>query len=67
MHQDKISIIVPMYNVEEYIEQTIQSLLNQTYSNTEIILINDASTDKTGSIALSYTKKTKISVFFNRI
>ncbi|HDR6273082.1 bifunctional glycosyltransferase/CDP-glycerol:glycerophosphate glycerophosphotransferase [Bacillus cereus group sp. MYBK40-2] len=66
MHQDKISIIVPMYNVEEYIEQTIQSLLNQTYSNTEIILINDASTDKTGSIALSYTKKNKNIRFFQQ-
>lgn len=52
-----------MYNVEEYIEQTIQSLLNQTYPNIEIILINDASTDKTGSIASSYAQENKMSVF----
>ncbi|OAK35446.1 bifunctional glycosyltransferase/CDP-glycerol:glycerophosphate glycerophosphotransferase [Bacillus wiedmannii] len=59
MQQDKISIIVPMYNVEEYIEQTVQSLLNQTYSNIEIILIDDASKDNTANIALSYAEKNK--------
>ncbi|WP_086718107.1 glycosyltransferase family 2 protein, partial [Bacillus paranthracis] len=66
MHQEKISVIVPMYNVEEYIEQTIQSLLNQTYPNIEIILINDASTDKTGSIASSYAQENKNVRFFQQ-
>ena len=41
-NHDKISIIVPVYNVQEYLEECINSLLNQTYTNIEIILINDA-------------------------
>ena len=47
-----ISIIVPVYNVEKYLEPCISSLLNQTYKNIEIILINDGSTDKTEKILL---------------
>lgn len=43
----KISIIVPIYNAEKYIEKTVKQLLNQTYKNIEIILVNDGSTDKT--------------------
>ena len=41
----KISIVVPIYNVEEHLEQCIESLINQTYNNLEIILIDDSSTD----------------------
>lgn len=48
--QDKISIIVPVYNVEKYLNRCVNSLLNQTYSNIEIILIDDGSTDKSSSI-----------------
>lgn len=46
----KISVIVPIYNCEEYIERCLQSIINQTYKNLEIILINDGSTD--GSIKI---------------
>ncbi len=53
----KISIIIPMYNVEKYLERCLISINNQTYKNLEIILINDGSTDKTLSIAQEYTKK----------
>lgn len=52
-----ISIIVPMYNVEEYIDKCINSLLNQTLKNTEIILIDDGSPDNSGKIADEYAKK----------
>ena len=45
-----ISIIVPVYNVEDYLEQCISSLINQTNKNLEIILINDGSTDGSGNI-----------------
>lgn len=45
---DKISFVVPVYNVEKYIVRCIQSLVRQTYSNIEIILVNDGSTDKSG-------------------
>lgn len=49
-----ISIIVPVYNVESYLTQCIESLINQTYKNLEIILIDDGSTDKSGEICDLY-------------
>lgn len=45
-----VSIIVPVYNTEKYIEQCIQSILNNGYSNIEILAINDGSTDNSGAI-----------------
>ena len=53
----KISIIVPIYNVEIYLEECIESIVNQTYKNIEIILIDDGSTDKSGEICDKYSKK----------
>jgi len=53
----KISVIVPAYNVEQYISKCIESIVNQTYKNLEIIIINDGSTDKTGEICEHYSKK----------
>lgn len=46
----KISIVVPVYNAEAYLEESIESLMNQTYRNLEIILVNDGSTDSSGQI-----------------
>ena len=51
---DKISIIVPVYNVEKYLDECIQSIINQTHKNIEIILINDGSTDNSLSILRKY-------------
>lgn len=53
----KISIIVPVYNVEKYLDQCIQSIVNQTYKNIEIILIDDGSTDSSGQICDNYAQK----------
>lgn len=53
------SIIIPCYNVEKYICRTIDSVLNQTFNNYEIILINDGSKDNTGKILDEYRKKEK--------
>lgn len=50
----KISIIIPVYNVEEYLEDCVHSVLNQTYTNYEIILVNDGSTDNSGAICESF-------------
>ena len=48
--QEKISIIVPVYNVENYLERCVESILKQTYTNFELLLINDGSTDKSGDL-----------------
>lgn len=50
----KISIIVPVYNVEKYLRQCIESILTQTYTNLEIIIVNDGSTDESGKICSEY-------------
>lgn len=55
----KISIIIPAYNVEKYISQCLDSLVNQTYKNIEIIVINDGSNDRTLSIIQNYAKEDK--------
>ena len=54
MGVDLITIIVPVYNVEKYIRECIDSLLNQTYKNLEIILVDDGSKDKSGEICENY-------------
>lgn len=53
---EMISIIVPIYNVEKYLTECVESLLKQTYSDIEIILINDGSTDSSGKICEKYAK-----------
>ena len=54
---DLISVIIPIYNVERYLVKCIESVLKQTYSNLEIILIDDGSEDKCGKICEEYKKK----------
>lgn len=53
----KVSIITPMYNCEKFIGETIKSVINQSYKNWEMILIDDCSSDKTVEIAESFLKK----------
>lgn len=52
----KISVIIPVYNKEKYLSQSIESVLNQTYENFELILINDGSTDNSSNIIKKYSK-----------
>lgn len=51
-----ISIIIPIYNIEKYIRRCVESILSQTYSNLEIILVDDGSTDDSGIICDEYAK-----------
>ena len=61
---DLISIIVPVYNVEKYLDQCVESIINQTYKELEIILVEDGSPDNCGSICDSWAKKDdRIKVF----
>ena len=45
-----ISVIVPVYNVQKYVRKSVESILQQTYKNLEIILVDDGSTDESGKI-----------------
>ena len=56
---EKISILIPSYNSEKYIEKCLNNVLNQTYENLEIIVINDASNDKTEKILKDFKEKDK--------
>jgi glycosyltransferase involved in cell wall biosynthesis len=57
MHKCLVSIIIPIYNVEAYLSECIISVINQTYSNLEIILVNDGSPDNCGAICDAYAKE----------
>lgn len=62
----KISVIVPIYNVEKYLRKCLDSLVSQTYSDLEIILVNDCSTDSSLEICQEYQQKcSKIKLFSN--
>lgn len=56
---DLVTIIIPVYNVEKYLPQCIESVINQTYKNLEIILINDGSSDSSGKICEKYAEVDK--------
>lgn len=57
MKNSLISIIIPVYNVEKYLDKCLKSIINQTYTNLEIILIDDGSKDKSGSICDKFEKE----------
>ncbi|HHT7826143.1 TPA: glycosyltransferase [Streptococcus suis] len=55
--EELVSVIVPVYNVENYLSQCLDSIIHQTYKNLEIILVNDGSTDGSGKICDDYAAK----------
>lgn len=55
--QEKVSIIVPIYNVERYLRRCINSLLKQSYQNIEIVMVDDCSSDNSGAIAKEYSEQ----------
>lgn len=59
MKQPRVSVLMPAYNVQQYIGEAIESILNQTYSNIELIVVNDASTDNTWDVVREYAKNDK--------
>ena len=64
--QKLVSIIIPVYNVEKYIEECICSIKKQKYSNIEVILVDDGSTDRSGSICDAITKNDKRFYVFHK-
>lgn len=61
-----VSIIIPCYNQAKYLEETLYSILNQTYSNWECLIINDGSTDETEKIAQQFLKKDQRFKYFHK-
>lgn len=62
--QHKISIVIPVYNVKQYLEECVNSAINQTYENIEILLVDDGSTDGSGELCDAYQEKdSRIKVF----
>ncbi|MEC4115183.1 glycosyltransferase [Myroides pelagicus] len=61
-----ISIIIPVYNVEAYLTECLESLVNQTYTNLEIILINDGTKDNSAEICKLYAEKDKRIIFLEK-
>ena len=57
MSKVKVSIVVPIYNLEKYIPRCLDALVNQTLEDIEIILVNDGSKDGSKEIAMKYTEK----------
>ena len=65
MNQPLISVIVPVYKAEAYLDKCVQSIRNQTYANLEIILVNDGSPDRCGEMCDTYAKEdSRIRVFY---
>ncbi len=60
---DKISVVVPVYNVEKYLDKCLDSLVNQTYKNLEIIIVNDCTKDNSEKIINEYKSKYKNIVY----
>lgn len=56
-NKDLISVIIPVYNAEKYIVECVESILHQTYTNWELILVDDGSTDCSGQVCDDYAKK----------
>lgn len=65
--EDLISIIIPVYNVEKYLARCLESVINQSYTNLEILLINDGSTDSSLQICEKYAEKdSRIKIFSHK-
>lgn len=57
MYNPKVTVVLPIYNVEKYLNRCIQSVVNQSYNNLEIILVDDGSTDRSGPLCDEWKKK----------
>ncbi|ELZ6542054.1 glycosyltransferase family 2 protein, partial [Campylobacter coli] len=67
MQTKTVGVVIPIYNVEKYLKECLDSVINQSYANLEIILVNDGSTDENSlSIAKEYILKDKRITLFDK-
>ena len=66
MNNPCVSIVMPIYNAEKFLNKSLESVLNQTLNNIEIICVNDGSTDNSLNIINYYAKNDKRIVIFNK-
>ena len=66
MEKEKISVIVSVYNTEKYVKKCIDSILNQTYENIELVLVEDKSTDKSLDVLKEYKNNSKVILIENK-
>ena len=66
MKRPKVSVIVSVYNTEKYVQKCIDSILNQTYPNIELILIDDCSVDNSREILRKYKNKSNVILIENK-
>ena len=62
-----LSVIIPIYNIEQYLPKCIESVINQTYKNLEIILVDDGSTDGSNQIVEDYKEKLEKNLEINNV
>ena len=65
-YKPKVSVIIPVYNAEKYLRQCLDSVVNQTYKNLEIICVNDGSTDNSSEILKEYASKDDRIILINQ-
>lgn len=65
--EGRVSVIIPVYNLEKYIEQSIESALNQSYEDIEIVLVDDCSSDESPKIILNYVQKYAKIIYFRQL
>lgn len=66
MENNKLSIIVPVYNTGKYLEKCINSLINQTYKNIEIVIVEDCSTDNSKNIIKKFENRKNVKIIYNK-
>ncbi|EFP0145321.1 glycosyltransferase family 2 protein, partial [Campylobacter coli] len=66
MQNKKVGIVIPIYNVEKYLDECLRSVINQTYINLSIILVNDGSNDNSLSIARKYALQDERIIIINK-
>ena len=65
MNSPAISVLIPLYNAEKFIAQAIESVLNQTYTDFELIIVDNCSTDRSVEIARNYESDKRVKIFEN--